>query len=703
MKSRSRRRGLSIRSKILLASGLLLVIPYVGYQYVREMERYLREGLESSLTGAAQALAGALHERRSLFGRNLPQTVGTDGDLYAYTLNQPVQLDGYADDWSELLPQARTYGRAHVLLGTFRPGSLSFRNLVGTYGSHLYALFLVRDDHLVYREPGSTRPDRSDHLRIAMEDPGGVVRHFVLSTSSPGWVSAYENTRGPDDAMQWRPEPLIRGEWQETADGYTLEVRIPLGMLGRRLRFAIGDVDDKATRRVVTLIGTAGRRNAEELGMVVFPSPEIQDILRGLGRTPPGRRVRVLDAQGRVLAGGGSLARDTPGPGIGLLYSLLLGWPPENVQAGDDNAPRLQGKEIDAALAGTPASRWYATPEKDTVVVSAAYPVWGDGRVLGAVVVQETTQAIQTVQRRALAELFNKTLVVFVGGTLVLLLFATRLSIRLRRLRNEVEAAVDAHGRVTGRLAPSMAGDEIGDLSRGFGVMIERLRQYNHYLENLAGRLSHELRTPLAVVRSSLDNLDSGPEPEEVKLITARARDGLSRLGTIITRMSEATRLEQALQAAERVEIDAGELVSRCVSGYRVTWPQTRFEWYPPAQSLRLCGAPDLIAQMLDKLVANAVDFCVPERPVVARLERTRAGLRIEVQNNGPLLPETMQAKLFESMVSIRPKGPHGEPHLGLGLYVARLIAEFHGGAVSARNLHGGDGVCFTVELPAIA
>ena len=51
------------------------------------------------------------------------------------------------------------------------------------------------------------------------------------------------------------------------------------------------------------------------------------------------------------------------------------------------------------------------------------------------------------------------------------------------------------------------ASDEIGDLGRSFAQVLERLAQYNHYLENMAARLSHELRTPVAIVNSSLENL----------------------------------------------------------------------------------------------------------------------------------------------------------------------------------------------------
>ena len=120
------------------------------------------------------------------------------------------------------------------------------------------------------------------------------------------------------------------------------------------------------------------------------------------------------------------------------------------------------------------------------------------------------------------------------------------------------------------------------------------------------------------------------------------------------------------------------------------------FELGLPGGAIDVDGAPDLAAQLLDKLAANAVDFSPPGAAIVVSVQREAAGVdsmaRVAVQNQGPPLPDEMRGTLFESMVSVR-KERGGEPHLGLGLYIARLIAEFHGGSVRADNLASGGGV----------
>jgi two-component system sensor histidine kinase ChvG len=250
-------------------------------------------------------------------------------------------------------------------------------------------------------------------------------------------------------------------------------------------------------------------------------------------------------------------------------------------------------------------------------------------------------------------------------------------------------------------LSGSTASDEIGDLSRSFSTVLERLAQYNSYLENMAGRLSHELRTPIAVVRSSLENLRLHPLPEDAGIYLTRANDGLKRLDTILTRMGEATRLEQLVRESEKERFDAREVVR----GAALAYPQRRFEVEVPPSPVWLRGAPDLYAQMLDKLVANAVDFAYDGKEAGSEPIRVNLQLRgneavLTVSNRGPRLPEAMAGKLFESMVSVRGTKSAGEPHLGLGLYIVRLIAEYHGGSAAALDREDGSGVVIRVRSP---
>jgi len=431
---------------------------------------------------------------------------------------------------------------------------------------------------------------------------------------------------------------------------------------------------------------------------------DIAAILRGVQRTES--RIWVLNRRYQVLALAGSLRRpELPAEEAGSLreaWRRVAGWliqrPSEDFAEAVPDDVLATGRDIAAALQGTPGTRTRRTTDGRAVVVSAAHPVWNRDEVAGAVVVEETTNPIATLRSEALERLLVLTLTVFVGAAALLIAYASWLAHRIRRLRDEAESAIDARGRIARLSAGSEAGDEIGDLSRSFSAMLVKLAQHHAYLESMAGRLSHELRTPIAVVRSSLENLKLAPNAAEARTYIERAEQGLARLNTILQRMSEATRLEQSLRAAERERFELAALVLGCVDGYRLAYARTPFALELPGRALHVAGAPDLAAQLLDKLVENAVEFSLPGEPVRISLEERDDAALLSVQNKGPLLPAEMRGRLFESMVSVRSAG--AGPHLGLGLYVARLIAEFHGGTIDAADLGSGDGVVLRVRLP---
>ncbi|MBM3366866.1 MAG: hypothetical protein FJY43_01060 [Betaproteobacteria bacterium] len=430
---------------------------------------------------------------------------------------------------------------------------------------------------------------------------------------------------------------------------------------------------------------------------------DIAAILKGLERTES--RIWVVNRRYQVLALAGSLKRPLPEPEeSGLrrawrgIVNLLIQRPSEEFAEAVPEDALASGRDIGAALQGAPGTRVRRTPDGRAVVMSAASPIWNRDQVVGAVVVEETTNPVATLRSEALERLLVLTLTVFAGAAAVLIAWATRLSMRIRCLRDEAESAIDARGRFARLASGSDAGDEIGDLSRSFSAVLGRLAQHHSYLESMAGRLSHELRTPIAVVRSSLENLKLAPTPEESRTYIERAEEGLARLSRILERMGEASRLEQSLSSVTREKFDAVPVLRGCVEGYRLAYSPRAFDLDLAANPLMVEGAPDLLAQMLDKLAENAADFAAPGTPVRIALATAEGKARITVENEGPPIPDTVKDTLFGSMVSGRAGHSGTDPHLGLGLYVARLIAEYHGGSVAAENLPRG--VRVSVTLP---
>lgn len=681
----------TLRAKVLLFTPLLLAIPYVGYQYVKEMESFLREGLESSVLSEARALASALHDQRELFPNSGALRTPTS-PVYALPLRHAMQIDGYAEDWAEYRQSAKVFGESQD------PGVKTARYIAGRHGAYLYVLVEVTDDRVVYALPTLEGIRASDQVEVVTSSRTEPVR-YILRTEIPGPIMALEAPLRPDAEDSTRPEYRIQAQWRPTASGYVIEARLPMHMVGDVLGFAVVDVDAPQTRQITSIQTTY--TTASKPGELLLPSMEIQRLVTNLGATP-GRRTWVVDDQHRILARGGSLEWESPAKPINPLFALLLRPPPADLFSDEPVTSHLSRPELDSALSGVEKAHWRATSNDDLLVVSAAYPITVNTQVAGAVVVEEASHRIQTTQRQALASLFNKTLLVCVIGALALFLFASRVSARVRKLRDAAEAAIDMDGRVTATLVGHHGHDEIGDLAGSFKDLLERLRQYNHYLESLAERLSHELRTPLAVVRSSMElsQLNKEGEPDTYEL---RARQGIDRLESIIKRMSEATRLEAALSQAERQPFDLNGLARSAMEGYAQSWSAAHFRYTGPGHPVLVLGVPELIEQLLDKLVENALELGDVSETLSLSLEASDANVVLSVTNSGSSLPDSMRGRLFDSMVSVRERNDAKGPHLGLGLFIVRLIAEFHGGTTGIEQEPGRHTVCAYVSLPAMS
>src|SRR5205085_4140135 len=101
-----------------------------------------------------------------------------------------------------------------------------------------------------------------------------------------------------------------------------------------------------------------------------------------------------------------------------------------------------------------------------------------------------------------------------------------------------------------------------------------------------------------------------------------------------------------------------------------------RFTCHVPHEPLEMNGAPDLIVQMLDKLVDNAVDFSADGATISVNVVDDGSHVELSVANPGPPLPPEGATQLFESLWQSRAEADK-RPHFGLGLYIVRLIAEF--------------------------
>jgi len=714
--------SLGLRSKIILLASFFLILPWLGYQSIVEMENFLRQGQQQTLIGTTRAVATALHERPTLFNQqaSFSAQIEAGKDLYAYDLTENIQLDGVLSDWQSHFSKSLVYDETQAVYQD-KPdpnNPISFRQLLGTQGDYLYGYLQVTDKHLTFKDVNSRFFDKNDHLIIALSDPQNTLQRYIISVQKSGWFNAYQLPKVHNTQTQPQREKRIQGYWQQTDNGYNIEFRLPVAMLGDKLGLSLHSVSGAKPIRVESIIATSDTYHLQKLGTILVPSPELDNILKGLSHTKS--RLWIVDRHQRVLASAGNIhqadgvwvneAQNTTPPTwwqtqlLNPLYSFLF------TPASSDFIDELQGSTqldsafIQHALTGASQSSWRFTDDKQTMILSAASPIFIGDDVMGMVVAEETTNGIRSLRNQALSKLFNVLLVVIVIATLMLFLFTANIATRVRRLRDQAESAIDEQGRINSTLTPSTSSDEIGDLSRSLSDMVQRLAEYHRYLEKLPSRLSHELGTPVAVVRSSLENLSLLPQDANSEKYITRAQTGILRLNRILTNMSEATRLEQSLQSGEKVTLSLNELLHGCLQGYQMTYSEHAFTLTidDHQKSINISADPDFMVQCLDKLVNNALEFSDKKMPITLRLSADSDYANLCVENSGPVLPKDMNEALLNSMVSIRTHSGPDKTHLGLGLFIAKMICDYHQGSISIHNNDNNSGVKVTLRFPII-
>jgi two-component system, OmpR family, sensor histidine kinase ChvG len=663
---------MSLRLKLLLLGLATLVLPWAGCRYAREMESALREGESTSLMAVADTVAASLQGRVDLMYRTAVDTAAAQAaptpgpyDLEPLVLNAAPLIDGYPDDWPQV-PAAWAWFR--------KDDEHRFGVLTGVYDRVLYVLLDVRDPHLVFDAPGASSLDPAamgDRVWLGFQNREGAEQQVFFAASGPGALTARRIESGEYGEQIAVIEPRIRGAWQPTPGGYRLEARVPLSMLGGGFGVLIDNRDQRGA--APSSYGMLRPDDLHTQGRLIVAAPELTTYLEQFAQ--PGLKLVVTTPAGLTLARIDALAQvadldSEPPPLLARLYRRFVDRPGVR--------PPLESQA----------------------------PIYDRDHhgVIGTLEVTQTADRWVRLRDHALTRMLNLTLATSLTAFIGMFAFAAWLALRLSRLRRASESALTRTGIVTS-FPDTRARDELGDVARSFSTLLSRLNEYTGYLRTLAGKLAHEIRTPLTIVRSSLENLEAEALPTGARAYLERARQGSERLNAILVAMGAATRVEEAITGAERSRCDLVPLVASAVAAYRSAFPQRRFSAELPAEPVPLDGAPDLIAQLLDKLVDNAVDFSTAGALITVRLTAETGFAVIEVENPGATLPPQLAGKVFESLWQSRPEGgpgrpeTDGRPHFGLGLYIVRLIAEFHGGEARAENLPGGAGVRFTVRL----
>lgn len=679
---------MNLKRQLLVASLLMLLIPWAGLQFVLELDDALRQQARQQLQEQAERLA----ETAGDLMIGLPAVASDEPAIYVEPLTGTINLDGYGDDWPGYDEESPL--RNWQSSNASGSGLPTLHWQAATDQQNLYLLIRVSPRQPVFFNPGNPNQPH-DRLSLWLKpdiqsvSPDESPLSWLIRTPTPGQVYGLIGAT-------LKPDYRVSSYWQGAGDGWQLELKLPMPKGRSRLGFAaLWGEGDKGVEGEAMAVSTS----TDPLPVLVSRNLVLErQIESQLNR---GQRARLVEPAGWVIARQ-SAASTISGPefdalsplqvieqiSLNALRALVRFYQPE------PTAIRTGGNRINT---DTLPSEGLVRHEDDSVWLLTTRSVFG-GRTL---ILEQSLDQLLTLSGSTLGSVIARSTLIIVALTLVLLGYASWLSWRITRLQRAVSTSIDEDGRITGTVPDSRAKDELGQLQRHFSLMVDRLHGYNRYLESFSRRLSHELKTPVAVVRSSLENLSHCDSEEERRQYIERAASATERLRQILHGMSEAARLEQSLDHADKEHFDLAEVAAQATAAYQALDSSHNIRYSGPETGLQITGSPELMVQLLDKLVDNARDFTPEDGLIEVGLETIAEGLCLSVFNEGSSLPENSATDIFSPFVSLREGQEQG--HLGQGLLIVSLIADYHGGRVDAHNrIQGGiDGVWFRVIIPA--
>lgn len=366
------------------------------------------------------------------------------------------------------------------------------------------------------------------------------------------------------------------------------------------------------------------------------------------------------------------------------------------VETGADHWPEI----AEAAASDATVIVQRRAPDS-TPVINAATPIGDKGAVL------MTTRNARDITQNVRDA--RQTLAIIVGTALAISIL---LSLFLARtiaqpLRTLVRAAVRVRsGRDRQVEVPRLPDrpDEIGMLARAISDMTAALRQRIDAVESFAADVSHELKNPLTSLRSAIETLPRVDDPELRAQLLEIARQDVRRIDRLVTEIAEASRIDAELSRTDFERVDIPRLLRALVAerdDRGVNGPGG-VEIACIGENLSVAGDASRLERVFHNLLDNAVSFSPPGASIEVVVSGDDETVEIAVSDRGSGIPATERERVFERFHSVRPAGEEFGQHSGLGLAIARTIAEAHfGSLVASARRDDETGARLVVSLPA--
>lgn len=346
---------------------------------------------------------------------------------------------------------------------------------------------------------------------------------------------------------------------------------------------------------------------------------------------------------------------------------------------------------------------------RDTPIsLMSATPLKLQGHIIGAIVLEQTMNSLLTDSLKRFYRLIGMGALIFFVVFIGAVFYIVSISKRIARLDHDVRNTFDSYGKVNQLNFPDSITryyyDEISDLRSHIHEMMSQLSTYERYLKQLPKALRHELHNPMNRLSMSLSLLEQDVDHKQVQY----SKHALEQLKQIISSLSEASSIEESLSMQDPEPFEIDEMLSHYLENVVTLNPNHRFSVQMNVPSgTKVVGDGFMLEQLMDKLISNAKDFDNGKEPItISAALSNQNHVEIMVQNTGKPLPKTIEKQIFDGMTSIREANADNQAHLGLGLYIVKLIADFHNGKAEAFNYtdlnQNPIGVVVRITLPTI-
>jgi signal transduction histidine kinase len=232
---------------------------------------------------------------------------------------------------------------------------------------------------------------------------------------------------------------------------------------------------------------------------------------------------------------------------------------------------------------------------------------------------------------------------------------------------------------------------------------VEELRRLSALRADFVSLVSHELRAPMASVVGSAETLRQRWReltPDQRESFLALISSETERLAALVGDVLDTSRIDAGTFTYRFDDVDLGALVRDSVASVSITQDEVAVSAEIGGELPSVRGDRDRLQQVLTNLIDNAVKFSPAGETVTVSAFQENSRVQIEVADRGPGVPAEHQRVIFEKFGRAHTKGSPGTPGTGLGLFIARSIAEAHGGTLKVWS-GPEQGATFTLSLPA--